>query len=229
MGATFVVRPPSRVPIRRGAFAFPEPIVRLVEVHLGDGWELVREGHGVVLESKAVPWSDTKAFRLTTAFACPLDSMGSWFLGRDNLYKTDPLIEKRMFVETLDPHHHVIHNRYKSPMFAVSRRDAVLQMCQIALGPDQAAALGLPARRTFIDASSSCEHPACPPDDGYIRSKVYCGGFICQEEGPGTTSIVNMGCASPEGWIPAKVVDAVTGKLTGKLDALRKCVEAGRP
>jgi len=120
-------RPPSRVPIRRGPFAFPEPIVRLVEVHLGDGWELVcpgacvggggrirppplphpspphgpvltstppqnypgvaagvrapvtpssaprqvREGHGVVLESKAVPWSDTKAFRLTTGPSAP--------------------------------------------------------------------------------------------------------------------------------------------------------------
>eukprot|EP00667_Euglena_gracilis_P006071 EG_transcript_6117 len=224
--ASFVVCPPSAALVPRGGCAFNATVVRLVDLHLAEGWAHFKTQKTMVVDSKVVPWTDAKAFRLTTVFDCALEAMGAWLSGPDNLFKTDQLIEKRDVVQTVDDHTIVVHNFYRSPIMGVSKRDVVLQMTRAYLTPTQAQDLGLPAKRTFVDVSSSCTHPACPETSAYVRSKVYCGGYICQEEGPRRTAVVNIGLASPEGWIPARVVDSVGFKLTGKIEKLRQCVES---
>jgi hypothetical protein len=204
----------------------PRSVEQLLQLHLNDGWEPFRTEKDMVVESKAVHWSDTKAFRLTTVFDCSLEAFGTWLSTIDNIYKTDALIEKRVVVEQVNEHTMITYSTYRSPMIGVSKRDAVLEMARLYLSADEAARLGLPAKRTFIEASASAEHASCPPTSTYVRSKVYCAGYIAQEEGTRRISVVNLGSASPEGWVPSKVVDGVGTKLTGKIVKLRQLVES---
>ena len=87
----------------------------------------------------------------------------------------------------------------------VSKRDVVVRMTRMYLTAEQAKGYGLPAKRTFVDASYSDTHPDAPEVKGYVRIQVFTAGYIAQEEGPNKTSIINVGSANPGGWIPTKV------------------------
>eukprot|EP00667_Euglena_gracilis_P006508 EG_transcript_6558 len=206
--------------------SLPRAVVKMMDLHLGEGWQLYRRDGDMVVDSKPVPWCETPAFRLTTVFNCSLEAFGQFMSLTENVFKTDQLIEKRVAIEDIDQHTTVYHSTYKSPMIGVSKRDALLEMTRMYFTAEEAQGLGLPAKRSFVEAAFSCDHPACPPAKAYIRTKVFCAGYLAQEEGPHRITLVNVGSASPEGWIPSKVVEAVGSKLTVKIEKLRHCIEA---
>eukprot|EP00668_Euglena_longa_P017921 GGOE01022398.1.p1 GENE.GGOE01022398.1~~GGOE01022398.1.p1 ORF type:complete len:567 (-),score=87.71 GGOE01022398.1:752-2215(-) len=215
----------GRTPVKRGNSHFHEAILRVADLHHSDGWEKVKSQNGIVFELKVVPWASTKAARFTCAFDCPLEAFGSFLLRPDSSFKVDSLLEKKEELERVDDNTVIFHNVYKSPMVGVGKREFVVQMTRMYLTPNQAQDLGLPPKRTFVEAAASCEHPGCPSTAEFIRSKSFCAGYLAQEEGANRTHVINLGSGSPEGWIPSKVADAVSSTLLGKIQRLQRCVE----
>eukprot|EP00667_Euglena_gracilis_P003637 EG_transcript_3646 len=216
----------GRVPVRRGGSLFHEAVLRVVDLHHSDGWEMVKSQKDMTYESKVVPWASTKAVRFITAFDCPLETLGNFLMKPENSFKVDSLLEKKDEVEKVDDNTVIMHNLYKSPVVGVGKREFVIQMTRMYLTPQQVQDLGLPPKRTFIEAAASCDHPACPPTPAFIRSKSFCAGYVAQEDGPRRLHVINLGSGSPEGWIPSKVADAVSSTLLGKIQRLQRCVEA---
>jgi hypothetical protein len=216
----------AAAPIPNGGHSGPpcDALRRMVDLHLTDGWVPSIDG-AVKLELKAVPWSSTKALRVTAVFECSLEAFADFFAKPENTFTIDPLLEKKEEIAHLDAQTTVVYCAYKSPVFGVTRRDAVLQYSKMFLTPDEASSLGLPARRTFVEACTSCEHPARPPFPDYVRSKTFFSGYVAQEAGPRRLAVVNVASVSPEGWIPAKVVDVVAAKVVAKVEKLQRVLQ----
>jgi START domain len=152
-----------------------------------EGWEVVKEGDGVVVCRQHLEGESLLLFRATGDVECKLETAFHLAHDADLRKKFDVHCESFRIVEDLGRHRDgahedelcltVAHNHMKSLAPLMSPRDAAL--LRSAVHPDDSDDL-IPRDWAGI-AAVSCLHDDIPEISGVVRSKVYVSGWYLKK------------------------------------------------
>lgn len=197
-----------------------------------EGWSLLRDGsakyQGIRLATKAkddCPIKSGKASGLTKGL--PKDIL-ALLSGVEYYSQVDPLFVSGKTLQDVDHDHEILYAHYRTGVPLVSDRDFVYMEGRIHESDGGKVVAGL-----------SVEHPAGGLVSGRVRAHVYhtgwnivpvetptkeeklAAGYFEGDEGP-WCYITFIACVDLKGWIPAWVINQMSGEISKSILSVRK-------
>eukprot|EP00002_Diphylleia_rotans_P012811 TRINITY_DN2500_c0_g1_i2.p1 TRINITY_DN2500_c0_g1~~TRINITY_DN2500_c0_g1_i2.p1 ORF type:complete len:963 (+),score=192.46 TRINITY_DN2500_c0_g1_i2:52-2940(+) len=179
-----------------------------------EGWVFHSRQQEVDISMKKI--GDQQATRGVTILDYPINVV-HWYISQtDRKTEWDSMFLSATTVELIIPTASVSHYKFKA-IFPTSPRDFCSIACRL-IEPDG----------THILASTAVEHPAVPPDPGFIRGELVTSGFLLRAISSSQTQVTYIVHVDPKGSIPPFVSNTVAVKQPLCLAAIRSAMNKYR-
>ena len=194
-----------------------QALSEVMDVVSSEGWNVLHEKDGVLIEDKYVDGSDVTAIRVSTVLTNVNVDKIVQFIHSPTFEQRKPIYDKLIdhkIVEVVEPWINVAHSKFTAP-FGVTNRDFLAMRC-----------LGKQEDGTFVIACRSINRSDVPFDnDNYVRgvsnSNIYVFP-IQKEDGTSDVRVVSVDHVDPKGWVPTAVVNSFKATMGDWLIKLQK-------